>query len=148
MITDFLKDELDNDYSMIADLGPNQNYLFPTDLATTDLRPDIVVFSQLRREVAILELTICCEQAYTSARERKTSAYLELATEVEQNRYNVELITLEFGSRGFVSTEGFLKLHDTFCISKRKWRELLQRVATAAVTGSYKIWTIRNHPPT
>lgn len=39
---------------MITDLGPTQNYLFPLYLATTDLCPDILVFSNMREEVIIL----------------------------------------------------------------------------------------------
>ena len=39
-------------------------------------------------------------------------------------------------------------LNDAFCVSRRKWRELLRRATVAAISGSYKIWTIRNHPLT
>ena len=64
---------------------------------------------------------------------------------VERKGYNVELITLEVGSRGLVCIDGFQQLRDIVCIGKRKWRQLLQNVAIAAINGSYRIWTSRNH---
>ena len=119
----------------------------PPELAATDLRPDIVAFSHLQKEAIILELTVCWEGAYTVAQERKTAKYLELANEVERNGYNVELITLEVGSRGLVCLDGFKQLQDTIPVRKRVWRQLLQHVTSAAIVGSHKIWTSRNHTP-
>ena len=137
MIAGFLREELGEDFKVMADTGPEQNYLFPPDLATSDLQ----------KEVIIIELTVYFEGAYAAAQERKTAKYLELATEVERKGYNVELITLEVGSRGLVCIDGFQQLRDTVCVGKRKWRQLLQNVAIAAINGSYRIWTSRNHHP-
>ena len=46
-ITRFLENELDSDFIKVADP-------FPPDLATTNLRPDIVLFSSLRKEAVTL----------------------------------------------------------------------------------------------
>ena len=91
-----------------------------------------------------LELTVW---AFTAAQERKMEKYLELALDIEKKGYNVDLITLEVGSRGLVCTNGFHQLRDAICVNKRKWRQLLQNVACAAINGSYKIWTSRNYNP-
>lgn len=54
------------------------------------------------------------ELAYNSAQERKLSTKLKLATAAEQEGYSVHLITLEVGSQGVVSTNGFIGFCDTF----------------------------------
>ena len=148
VIVGYLKEELsEEDYTVVADLGIELSYLFPPQLAISDLRPDITVFSQLQKEAMLIELTVCNEVSYEAAQHRKTEKYLELASEVETNGFNSELITLEFGSRGLVCTKGFQRICETISGGKRRWRQLLQDVSSAAIRGSYSIWTSRNHPP-
>ena len=127
---------------------PDSTYCFPQVLANTDLHPDIVLFSQSRKEAVLLELTVCYEENFANAQNRKSAAYLELATTIEQNGYNVQLITLEVGSLGFICIDGFLELHKFLYISKAKWRQPLCAASAAAIYGSYRIWTSRNHSPT
>ena len=132
---------------VVADLDDHQSYLFPPQLAISDLRPDVVVFSHLQKAAFILELTICSEVSYVAAQERKTVKYIDLVSEVEKNGFNTELITLEVGSRGLVHVDGFKRLQDLICGGKQRWKQLLQDIAIVAIKGSYKIWTSRNHPP-
>ena len=146
-IITYLKEELSDDFMVVAYLDDHQSYLFPPQLAISDLRPDIVVFSRLQKAAFILELTICSEVSYVAAQERKTAKYIELVTEVEKNGFNTELITLEVGSRGLVHVDGSKHLQNLICGGKQRWKQLLQDIAIVAIKGSYKIWTSRNHPP-
>ena len=109
MIVTFLREELGELYTVMADIGPEQSYLFPPYLATSDFRIDIVSVSHLQKKVIILELTACYDGAYTAAQKRKTDKYLELVMEVERKGYNMELITLEKDSRGLIciDADGF-----------------------------------------
>ena len=69
------------------------------------------IFSrQDQKEDYILELTVCFEGAYTAGQKGKAARYLELASEVGGNDYNVELITLEVGSQGLVCIDRFQHL--------------------------------------
>ena len=86
------------------------DYSFPPGLASTDLRPDLVVFCEEDRQAILLELTVCCEPAFQAAKDRKEAKYLELLEEVESNGFNTDLITLEVGSRGFANYSGFTEL--------------------------------------
>ena len=52
-----------------------------------------------------MELTVCFETSFEAAKAQKEAKYSELAEEVEENGYTVDLLTLEVGSRGFVSFE-------------------------------------------
>ena len=46
-------------YKLTADLPRYQPYVFPLHIATTDQRPDIVVWSDTVQEVWVIELTVC-----------------------------------------------------------------------------------------
>ena len=67
--------------------------------------------------------------------------------DVKQNGYEVDLITLEVGSRGFIYMEGFRQLKDILLLTRSQLQLLTRHVSAAAITGSYKIWTSRNHYP-
>ena len=78
VILGYLKEELIEDYTMVADLGIKLSYLSPPQLAISNLRPDITVFSQLQKEAMFIELTVCNEALYEAAQHRETEKYLEL----------------------------------------------------------------------
>ena len=147
VIANLLREELGEDFDTIADIGPEQNYVLPPDLVNSDMRPDIVCVSRLQKQAVLLELTVCFEEAYVAAKERKTEKYLDLVAEIEEKGYNVELITLEVGSRGLLCLDGFKQLHSILYVNKKKWMQFLKSVASTAISGSFKIWTSRNHKP-
>ena len=124
----------------------NQPYAFSSVLAYTVLRPDLVTFSESDKQAILIELNVCCESSFQAAKERKESKYLELMEEVENNGYNVDLITLEVGSRGFVHVAGSLELKISLAIQNKDIRSLLPAVGKAAIEGSYQVWTSRNTP--
>ena len=49
----------------------DDSYQFPTEIAATSLRPDMVVRSQGRRELYLVELTICYKTGFAEAAKRK-----------------------------------------------------------------------------
>ena len=71
--------------------------------------------------------------------------YSELAEEIEEREFVVDLITLEVGSRGFVSYDGFCRLRDTVGASQKELNELLHSIFLAVIKGSFQIWTCHNH---
>ena len=77
-------------HQLTADL--DNSYQFPTEIAATSLRPDIVVWSQGRRELYLVELTICYETGFAGPAKRKQSKYLELMDEVTSGGFKPEAI--------------------------------------------------------
>ena len=77
----------------------------------------------------------------------KEANYLDLVEDVKRSGYDAELIPVQVGSRGFVDIDGFRPLQNYVGASKRRWRHMFTDVTTAAIKGSFKIWTARNHPP-
>ena len=106
-----------------------------------------MIYSQTRQEATIIELTIPFETNVENAQKRKLSKYHELMEELKTNGFDVNLVTLEVGSRGFVTVDGFLMIKDLFLLTNKQFQQLLKDVAVAAIMGSYRIWTSRNHQP-
>ena len=74
VIADFLKAHCLPEYEIIADLhGSTSIYNFPSSIASTDLRPDLVVWSITQRIVILAELTVCFETNFVNASQRKTN---------------------------------------------------------------------------
>ena len=95
----------------------------------------------------IAELTVCCEASYEAAHKRKLQKYMDLEKEARSNGYTTDLLTLEVGSRGFINTVSFNELRTYLLVPSKEWNCFLQNICRAAIAGSYKIWTSRNHLP-
>lgn len=70
------------DWKLVADL--NQGLCFPSEIATTNLRPDPVLWSSTLHTVYIIELTVPWEAAVEEAFESKSLKYTELAADAKQ----------------------------------------------------------------
>ena len=86
---------------MLADVG--RQLVFPKEIATTTLRPDLVLWSPSQKKVFIIELTVPWEDAVDEAYERKHLRYAELAAEAQHRGWNAEVRPVEVGCRGFVA---------------------------------------------
>ena len=131
---------------LLADLPQSQPYVFPPHIATTDQRPDIVVWSNTAREVRLLvELTVCFETGYKEARIRKTDRYTTLMKQIAEMSLDRTLVTLEVGSRGYLSLPSFHEIKQQLLeCSKKQWEVFLINVAQTTIRGSHKIWVTRN----
>ncbi|MGH0147808.1 UNVERIFIED_CONTAM: hypothetical protein FKN15_025961 [Acipenser sinensis] len=69
--------EVTRDWKMLADVG--QELIFPPEMATTSLRPDIVLWSGSARLVHLVELTVPWEDAVDEMYERKKLWNAQLA---------------------------------------------------------------------
>jgi len=76
---------------------------FPPEIAPTNLRPDVGLWSGSARSVQLIELTVPWEDAVDETCERKKLRYAHLATEAEQRGCRVQVYPVEVGCRGFVA---------------------------------------------
>lgn len=88
------------EWQMLADL--KKQLVFPREILTTTLRPDIVMWSVVEKRVLLIELTIPWEEGMTAAHERKRLKYAELAAECQEAGWKARVYPVEVGSRGFV----------------------------------------------
>ena len=145
VVSNFMLGNLPDDYQLLADLPQFQPYIFPPHIATTDERPDIVVWSDRTREVWVMELTICFETNYSKAHDRKTTRYSDLMDQIETTLYDGTLLTLEVGSRGFLSLPSFITIKQQLLVcEKKQWDAFLLDVVRTVITGSHKVWVTRN----
>jgi len=78
--------EAARDWKMLVYL--DQRLIFPPEIATTNLRPDIVLWPGSAHIVHLIELTVPREEV-DEAYERKKLRYAHLATEAEQQGWRV-----------------------------------------------------------
>ena len=125
---------------MRADL--DKQLKFPTDIITTSLRPDIVMWSVTEKRVLIVELTVPWEGAIQEAYERKKSRYADLVAECQQRGWRATTYPVEVGCRGFVglSTKRFLR---DIGYTETKARKAIKELAEEAERGSFWLWLRR-----
>ena len=78
----------------------NRRLFFP-DVVHTNLRPDIVLWSEKGRKIILVELTVPWEEGCGEAHERKTSKYQELLELCREKNWTAWLLPVEVGAKGF-----------------------------------------------
>ena len=73
----FIKSHLPAQFSMTVD-SPSEIYHFPHNITPTNLRPDVVWWSDQKKELWLLELTVSFETRVADARARKRAKYHDL----------------------------------------------------------------------
>lgn len=142
LINSFISHHL-SDSHVLADL-PGTSYAFPSHIASTDERPDIVIWSDIRHTVALFELTIPFEDNFAHAERRKSKRYEGLKQLCSRNGYQAQLLTIQVGSRGVLDL-GSLSNLKALCNPKQKvWNAFLVSLSKAAISGSFVIWCSRN----
>ena len=83
-----------NDWDIFVDLpGHQENYVFPSHICVTSLRPDLLLVSETLKRVLIVELTIPAPNNVLDAHHRNSSKYSALAQQIKG--YKVEHYDLE-----------------------------------------------------
>ena len=79
------------------------------------------------------------------ARIRKTDRYTDLMKQIAETSLDGTLVTLELGSRGYLSLPSFHEIKQQLLeCSKKQWEAFLINVAQTTIRGSHKIWVTRN----
>ncbi|XP_061116493.1 NACHT, LRR and PYD domains-containing protein 3-like, partial [Conger conger] len=131
------------DWKMLVDVG--RQLVFPPEIATTTLRPDMVLWSPSRRKVFIIELTVPWEDSVDEAYERKHLRYAELAAEAQHRGWNTEVRPVEVGCRGFVATSTTRLLRD-LGVRGQSQRLAIKALSEAAERSSQWLWMKRQDP--
>ena len=137
---DFLQCHMAAGFQITADL-PGQQYTFPQDIAPKGLRPDIVMCST--SAIYLMELTVPFETNIVGAAERKAHRYWELASACGRS-HHTSIITLEVGSRGFLSITGFQQLYRLVQAKATDRAAFEHDIIRHVVSALYDIWCKRN----
>ena len=69
-----------------------------------------------KQHTTIIELTIPFKSNFKKAHNRKHAKYQDVLDDIKGNGFDTDLITIEVGSRGFNSPDGFDQLKDTLLL--------------------------------
>lgn len=89
------------DWKMAADIGGRM--AFPQEVAVTQSRPDIVLWSPQTRQVVMVELTVPWEERVEESHELKRQKYQPLVEECQDNQWRAWCLPVEVGCRGFAA---------------------------------------------
>ena len=135
--------EAARDWQMLVDVG--QRLTVPPEIVITNLRPDLVLWSNSQRKVYFVELTVPWEDAVQEAFERKKLRYSDLAAEAEQRGWRAKVCPAEVGCRGFVATST-VRLMKDLGISGQVLRQAIKELSRLAERSSQWLWLKRKDP--
>ena len=132
---------LASDWILLADI--DNDFIFPAQIALTQLRPDVVIFSKALKRVIIIELTCPCEENMSSWHASKLSKYSCLVEIIRGNNWHVDLFAIEVGARGYPSNTLSICLK-RLGFHKSLLRSTIIALRKIAIESSFFIWLSRN----
>ena len=111
---------------------------FPSEIAITNMRPDLVVWSKQSKSVVLCELTVPWEENIEIAHEYKTSKYTGLISECKERGWKVNYHPVEVGCRGY-ATKSLLTFLSRIGVTNRK--KLAGDLTETATRSSAWIWS-------
>ena len=109
-----------------------------------DLRPDIVIWSDIKKEVWLIELTVCFDTNAAQADARKRERYATLKEDIQANKYSCVVCPIQVGSRGYIDTDSFSPI-SFLKLQLRQYTSFLTSISSISLTESYGIWKSRNN---
>ena len=128
------------DWKMRVDL--DHRLVVPAEIVKTSLRPDLIMWSVSHKTCYIVELTVPWEAAVEEAYERKNLKYAELAAQIKQNGWQVDVLPVEVGCRGFVA-KSTTRLLSRMGVAGLQFRRAVRALSQAAEQSSNWLWLKR-----
>ena len=126
-----------NDWLLLIDL--ETQLMFPQEIALTDLRPDLVIWSRKTNTVVIGELTVPWEDNNEVANEYKRDKYTDPVLECTQKGWKLILCPFEVGSHGFIGNS-IIQFLTKVGLSAQERKETQCKASEAVCRGSAWIW--------
>ncbi|XP_065191376.1 uncharacterized protein LOC135822521 isoform X1 [Sycon ciliatum] len=130
-----------SDWKLLVD-SVSAKISFPSCVALTTLRPDIVLYSTSRRIVFWMELTVCAEDRFSVSNSRKDRRYADLADQCRANGWQVVSFSVEVGVRGFIP-DSLRRALKALGFSNRRIKFICNLCSKTSLRSSYIIWLRR-----
>ena len=121
----------------------------PPHVLVTNLRPDIFILDEVKREVVVLELTCPWDCNTDRAHSYKEDKYAPLVADLSRN-FKAFHFSIEVSARGQISKSNrarFKEFAYRCCADSRKiTRSLLTNCSKAALLASFSIFSARKEP--
>lgn len=132
-----------SDWKILTDFESNK-LVFPPEILSTNLRPDIVIWSISRKRVVLLELTCPAEEGFANATTRKLIRYDELMELIRRAGWEPFHYPFEVGARGFVARSTF-RCISAVGLKPTTKRQLIKALGTICARCSYTIYLSRDN---
>lgn len=129
------------DWRVIADL-PNMR-AYPEIIKKCNVRPDIVLMSEVTKTAVVIELTVPYESNMSESHEFKLAKYEPLICDLHRGGYKTHMFAVEVGARGLAGASAYNVLKRLGLPGKQRTRYLKQ-MAEAAEKASHWIWLKRD----
>ena len=127
-----------SDWKVSADLKISLQ--FPVHIIQTEKRPDIVAWSDSKKSVLLIELTVHWEEKREEAHERKKNRYETLRADCEKKGWIGFVIPIEVGCHGFIG-HSVISFLSKIRITGRSLDVASNRLQTTAQYASSWIWS-------
>ena len=131
-----------SDWVLLGDL--DGSFSFPPHIAFTELRPDIIIFSNNLKRVILIELTCPCEENMEAWHNAKVNKYMPLKSVIENNGWNVDLFAVEVGARGYCS-RSVLCCFKSLGLRNCTINTTIKQLSKCSMECSFGIWLARNN---
>ena len=137
------------DWEVLCDLvwerSPGSIFLFPQDVALTNLKPDLLIVSRSTRRCILIELTAPLEENIESRHSTKKRKYTDEVLDNLQPGWKVEIVCIEVGAKGWIPPSFTRDLRKVVGFSKSVCRKLANDCQLVARKCSYVIWLNRSN---
>ena len=117
----FMKEAFDDTYTVFADLPEIGHCTIPPHVILTSQRPDIVILSETKKDIVIVELSVPFEMNIETRHVQKCNKYAPLVNDIVNQGYNCQLICLEVGPEAMCRKE--TKADWKHCSQRWRWVE-------------------------
>eukprot|EP00066_Takifugu_rubripes_P027132 XP_011616398.1 PREDICTED: uncharacterized protein LOC105418502 [Takifugu rubripes] len=131
------------DWQLHVDLG--KQLLFPQHIATTSLRPDMIITSEASKHLIMLELIVPWEERIEEANERKRAKYQELVEECRGRGWRTFYEPIEVGCRGFAG-RSLCKAFGRLGITGTAKKRAIKAASEAAERATRWLWLKKADP--
>ena len=135
-----LQESSDWKLSVDFDLG----LVFPSFIAITSSRPDIVIYSVLKKTVILIDLTSPCEENFEDCHFDKIARYEALCVSIRENGWRHHLFAIEVGARGY-SAYNVRSCFCRLCLNTKETNVVLSELTSTAIQCSFVIWLNRDN---
>jgi hypothetical protein len=137
-------------HSTQADLDTNNPRFttVPVECAVTNLKPDICVLLPDNNKLFIIELSVPLEPNITKMHNYKINKYSSLVTDITANGYDVTLLALEVGSRGYIScdnNETLQFIHKSSSV-QIPYKAFKSQISKLSLISSFVIFHAKSQP--
>lgn len=125
------------DWKVSADLKTSLK--FPVHILQTEKRPDILLWSDSKKSIFLIELTVPWEENFSEAHERKKDRYECVRAECIEKGWMCNVMPIEVGCRGFLG-HSTISLLSKIGVTGRDFKKQKCRLQTIVRQASCWIW--------